>query len=299
MVTSCVLVAALLGAGITWAVRGGVFTPSSPVPVLVGRTVPAATTAAAAGHLEVRVAARSSSITVPAGVVISQQPAARSGGSPATLKQGSTIAVVVSTGLPLVTVPSVASFSNCHDAITALAAVHLVGVCPPTAAVYDANVGIGGVVGTQPASHAPYGSTVTVVTSKGHAPLAVPTVSGSGTTWASASAALTAAGFVPVEAKSYSSSVPVDQVIATVPDPSAGPVAYGSQVTVQVSLGPRPVTVPDLVSRSPDRAASALTGLGLHVGGPYGPPGSTTVVSTSPAAGAQVPVGSTVLVYTG
>ena len=297
MVTSCVLVAALLGAGITWAVRARVFTPSSPVPVLVGRTLTAATSAAAAGHLEVRVSARSSSITVPAGVVISQQPAARSGASPATLKQGSTIAVVVSTGLPLVTVPNVASFSNCHDATAALAAVHLVGVCPPSAAVYDATIGIGGVVGTQPASRAPYGSTVTVVTSKGHAPLAVPTVSGTGTTWASASAALTAAGFVPVEAKSYSSSVPADQVIATVPDPSAGPVAYGSQVTVQVSLGPQPVTVPDLRGRSPARAASALAALGLQVGGPYGPPGSVTVVSTSPAAGAQVPVGSTVLVY--
>jgi len=297
VVTSCVLVAALLGAGITWAVRARVFTPSSPVPVLVGRTLTAATSAAAAGHLEVRVSARSSSITVPAGVVISQQPAARSGASPATLKQGSTIAVVVSTGLPLVTVPNVASFSNCHDATAALAAVHLVGVCPPSAAVYDATIGIGGVVGTQPASRAPYGSTVTVVTSKGHAPLAVPTVSGTGTTWASASAALTAAGFVPVEAKSYSSSVPADQVIATVPDPSAGPVAYGSQVTVQVSLGPQPVTVPDLRGRSPARAASALAALGLQVGGPYGPPGSVTVVSTSPAAGAQVPVGSTVLVY--
>jgi len=34
------------------------------------------------------------------------------------------------------------------------------------------------------------------------------------------------------------------------------------------------------------------------VGGPYGPAGSKTVVSTVPAAGAQVPVGSTVGVYT-
>ena len=73
---------------------------------------------------------RTSSITVPAGVVISQQPPARSGGTPVTLKQGSTIAVVVSTGLPLVAVPDVASFSNCHDAVAALAAVHLVGRLP-------------------------------------------------------------------------------------------------------------------------------------------------------------------------
>jgi len=154
------------------------------------------------------------------------------------------------------------------------------------------------VVGTQPNTRAPYGSTVTVITSKGHAPVAVPPVSGPGTTYASAAAALTAAGFVPVQSNQYSSSVDKGQVIATVPDPSAGPVAFGSPVTVQVSLGPKPVTVPPLLGHSPSAAVAALTALGLHAGGPYGPPDSTTVVSTSPSAGSSVPVGSTVQVYT-
>ena len=295
----CVLVAALLGAGITWAARAQVFTPSSPVPVLVGRTVPAASSAATAAHLAVRVTGHESSITVPAGVVIRQQPAARAQGKPVTLKQGSTVSLVVSTGLPLMTVPNVSTFTNCHDATAALAAVHLVGVCPPTAAVYSSTVGVGGVIATQPTGHAPYGSTVTIVTSKGHAPLAVPPVAGPGTTYTSAAAALTAAGFVPAESKLYSSSVPVGQVIATVPAPAAGPVAFGSTVTVQVSLGPQPVTVPELVGHSSSKAAAALAALGLVAGGPYGPPGSRTVISTSPAAGSSVPLGSTVQVYTG
>ena len=216
-----------------------------------------------------------------------------------SVKQGSTIDVVVSTGLPQVTVPNVSTFSSCHDAVAALAAVHLVGVCPPAAAVYSPTVGVGGVVSTQPATTAPYGSTVTVVISKGHAPLPVPAVSGAGTTYASASAALTAAGFAPVESKIYSSTVPAGQVIGTVPDPSAGPVAFGSQVTVQVSLGPKPVTIPPLTGHSPHDAVASLQALGLVAGGPYGPPGAHTVVSTSPAAGTSVPVGSTVLVYTG
>ncbi|MGO9456282.1 MAG: PASTA domain-containing protein [Acidimicrobiales bacterium] len=32
-------------------------------------------------------------------------------------------------------------------------------------------------------------------------------------------------------------------------------------------------------------------------GGPYGPPGARTVISTSPPAGTSLPVGSTVDVY--
>ena len=83
---------------------------------------------------------------------------------------------MVSTGLPLVAVPDVTSFSNCHDAVAALAAVHLVGVCPPAAAQYSSTVAAGGVARHHAGRPAPYGSTVTVVTSKGHAPVAVPAV---------------------------------------------------------------------------------------------------------------------------
>jgi len=290
-----VVVAALLGAGTAWAVSTKVFTPSTPVPKLVGRTVVSATSRANQSHLHVRVSGRTTSITVPAGVVISQQPTARAGTS---VKQGSTISLVVSTGLPLVAVPPVASFSNCRDAVTALAAVHLVGTCPPTAAVYSSSVASGAVIDTAPKGHAPYGSTVTIITSKGHAPVAVPTVAGPGSSYASAAAVLTPLGFVPVQANDYSSTVPKGGVIGSVPATSAGPVAFGSQVTVQVSLGPKPVTIPSLTGHSPSAAAAALAALGLKVGGPYGPAGSKTVVSTVPAAGAQVPVGSTVGVYT-
>lgn len=156
----------------------------------------------------------------------------------------------------------------------------------------------GAVLGTSPQGTAPYGSTVTVVTSKGHAPVAIPPVTGPGSSWQAASAALAAAGFAPTEQTQYSSSVPSGQVIGTTPPSSAGPQPFGSPATVDVSLGPQPVTVPDLRGKSPDHAAATLQALGLQAGGPYGPPGSTTVVSTSPAAGASLPPGSTVNVYT-
>ncbi len=297
VIALCVLVAALAGAGVAWAVRTQVFTPSSPVPVLEGRTLPAATAAARTVHLGVRVTGRTTSITVPAGIVISQRPTARSGSTRTTLKQGSTIAVVLSTGLPQVVIPDLASFTDCHDAVQALAAVHLVGVCPPTAAQYDSTVPAGAIVGTSPVASAPYGSTITVITSKGHAPVDVPSVAGPASAYGSAAAALTAAGFAPVEAKAYSSTVPTGQVIGTAPA-TGGAQPFGSTVTVQVSLGPQPVTVPSLTGQSPSTAAAGLTALGLVPGGPYGPPGAKTVVSTSPDGGTSVPVGSTVDVYT-
>ena len=111
-----------------------------------------------------------------------------------------------------------ASFTDCHDAVAALAAVHLVGVCPAAAAAVQLHRARPAPSSApRPTGHAPYGSTVTIVTSKGHAPVAVPAVTGTGTTYASAAAALTAAGFAPVESKVYSSTVPVGQVIGTVP----------------------------------------------------------------------------------
>ncbi len=73
---------------------------------------------------------------------------------------------------------------------------------------------------------------------------------------------------------------------------------FGSTVTVDVSLGPQPVTIPDEVGNSVATATTALEALGLHVAGPYGPPGSTTVLSTDPAAGAAVQPGTTVNLYT-
>ena len=100
-----VVVAALLGAGIAWAVSAKVFTPSTPVPVLVGRTLPAATSAADAAHLDVRVSAGRRRSPCPPAWSSASEPAARSGGT-RSVKQGSTVSVVVSTGLPLVAVPT-------------------------------------------------------------------------------------------------------------------------------------------------------------------------------------------------
>ncbi|HEY6624998.1 MAG TPA: PASTA domain-containing protein, partial [Acidimicrobiales bacterium] len=125
-----------------------------------------------------------------------------------------------------------------------------------------------------------------------------PPVTGAASTFATAQAALAAAGFTATESKAYSPTVPPGQVIGTTPPPSAGPQPYGSPVTVIISLGPKPVVIPDVVGQSVAVATSSLEGLGLRVAGPSGPPGSSTILSTDPAAGASVQPGTTVNIYT-
>jgi beta-lactam-binding protein with PASTA domain len=88
------------------------------------------------------------------------------------------------------------------------------------------------------------------------------------------------------------------QVIGTTPASTAGPIPFGSKVTVSISLGPQPVVIPNVVGDSVAAATAALSALGLQVAGPYGPAGSTQVLSSDPAAGTSVQPGTTVNLYT-
>jgi serine/threonine-protein kinase len=294
---AAVVVAAMIAVGVAVATKDKLFTPTHPVPLVVGQTLVAANKAVHHDHFIVRATGKAYSITMNAGLIISQHPAPRSGKKQVSLKQGSTISVVLSAGPPPVNIPSMTGFTNCTQAVQALQAVHLVGVCPPSAAQYSSTVIAGAILGTSPAGTAWYGSTVTVIASKGHAPVAVPSVGGSAS-YAAAAAALTAAGFVPSQSNQYSPTVPNGQVIGTTPDPTAGPQPFGSKVTVAVSLGPQPVVIPNEIGNSVAAATAALQAEGLKVAGPYGPAGSTTVLSLDPAAGTTVPPGTTVNIYT-
>jgi eukaryotic-like serine/threonine-protein kinase len=297
IVAAAVVVAALIAGGVTLASKDKLFTPTHPVPLLTGQSLVQANKAVHHDHFTVRATGQAYSITLGAGLILSQHPTPRSGKKPVSLKQGSTISVVLSSGPPPVNIPAMTGFTNCTQAVQALAAVHLVGVCPPSAAQYSSTVVAGAVLATSPAGTAWYGSTVTVITSKGHAPVAIPSLA-AGTTYAAAAAALTAAGFVPAQANAYSSTVPTGQVIGTTPPATAGPQPFGSKVSVAVSLGPQPVVIPNEIGSSVAAATAALQADGLKVAGPYGPAGSTTVLSLDPAAGTTVLPGTTVNLYT-
>jgi beta-lactam-binding protein with PASTA domain len=75
-------------------------------------------------------------------------------------------------------------------------------------------------------------------------------------------------------------------------------VLFGSTVTVSISLGPQPVAIPNVVGQSVAAATAALQAAGLKPAGPYGPAGSTTVLSLDPPAGTTVLPGTTVNIYT-
>jgi beta-lactam-binding protein with PASTA domain/tRNA A-37 threonylcarbamoyl transferase component Bud32 len=297
VVAIIVVVLALLGAGAAVAVRDKLFTPSHTIPSLAGKTVAEAQAAVAKDRFTVKESAHHFSITVPAGKIISQQPAsAPANGPPVTAKEGLLIKVVVSNGPPPVNFPNLTTFSSCSDAIKALQALHLVGVCPAANQQYSDTAPAGAILGSTPSGTAPYGSTVVISTSKGHQPVAIPAVAGD--TYSAAAAALQAAGFVATQSQAYNATVAAGSVISTTPDPSAGPQPFGSTVTVNVSLGPQPVPVPSgLTGQTVAKATAALQAAGLAVGSVFGPAGGK-VFDTDPESGTQVQPGSKVNLYT-
>jgi serine/threonine-protein kinase len=98
----------------------------------------------------------------------------------------------------------------------------------------------------------------------------------------------------------------VDEFSDTVADtlvisssPAAGQsAAKGSTVTVTVSKGKKPVTIPaSIVGKSVAEASSILTGLGLTVSGVTGNP-TRAVTGSTPAVGTQVKSGAAVSLVT-
>jgi serine/threonine-protein kinase len=121
---------------------------------------------------------------VKAGTVISWTPTGQA-------TEFSTIAVIVSSGPPTETIPSLTG-STCAGATTALQAVGLVPQCTNT---YSSTVTNGEVISWTPTGTAPEGTIVAISISEGPQPVTVPGVDGDSV--AEAIAALESAGLVP------------------------------------------------------------------------------------------------------
>ena len=291
-IIGAVAVAAIVAGGLVAAFETNVFTPSHPAPALVNLPLSQARTDVAKVHMTLAVGAPVRSITVGAGDVVSQSP------KPGTsLKEGSTINVVVSGGKPDVTVPSLANMT-CAQAATTLQAAHLQASCTP--GTYDNNVPATVIISwssgsTQDPTRAPYGSAITIVPSLGHQPATVPNIPQT-YTFNQAQAALQAVGLTATQNPQSSPTVPSGDVIST--NPASGAQApYGSSVTVNVSTGPPTTTVPNVIQDSVSQATSALQQAGLSVSGVSGSPNSN-VIGTQPSVGSTVPTGSSVQLYT-
>jgi serine/threonine protein kinase len=284
IVSIVILVLALAAAGGAYAAsRTKFFTPSHAVPSLTGLTPTEATAALHSDHLHLRVLSDRSSTTVAKGHILQQKPAPKK-----MLKEGSPVSVIVSSGPPLVAVPSLAAITgDCPAVKAALTAAHLATACTD---VNSTTVKPGTVISSTPTGHATEFSTITVTVSSGPPIETIPPLTGS--TCAGATTALDAVGLVPQCTQAYSSTVTSGEVISWTP---TGTAPEGTTIAISISEGPQPVTVPPVDGDSVDAASAALQAAGLLpvTDGPL----VGHVFDSSPEAGTSVAPGTTVTLY--
>jgi serine/threonine-protein kinase len=195
--------------------------------------------------------------TVPAGQVISAKPAR------GRAIRGSDVVLVVSKGPQRFVVPT-SLVGQPKDAV--LAALGKLPLQVHVKEQYDNDVAAGDVTGFDPAAGQPLkkDAAVMVVVSSGHAPVSVPDVTGQSPDAATKN--LQELGFTVVRGQDgRSATVPKGAVMQISPAPSAGPVAYGSKVTITVSAGVPQVTVPDVTGKKVKDATKILEDAGLKV----------------------------------
>jgi serine/threonine-protein kinase len=258
------------------------------VPGLINLTPSQASSLLAREGLHLTIAGTKFSETIKPGHIVSSNPL-----SGDTAIKGDPVYVMVSKGPERHPVPDVSGMTPA--AATAALKANRLTVGVQTKA-YNDSITKGLVVRTNP----PKGQSlrrntaVDLVISKGPAPVPVPTVVGK--TEAVAKSRLSNSGlYVSKITRQYSNTVPAGIVLTA--NPAAGTVVdHGSGVSLVVSKGPPPVTVPGVRDNTVSVAVSRLQAVGLHVKIKYLFGGSVLgrVYSQSPAAGTVVPRGTTV-----
>jgi serine/threonine-protein kinase len=162
--------------------------------------------------------------------------------------------------------------------------------------VNDAGVPAGHVLAQDPIGTTRAGRTVSLVVSAGPRRTTVPTPPSD--TIAEVVAELERAGLVAVVVTRPDEDVEEGRLIGLDPPPGTA-IDEGSRVSVLVSTGPPPVTVPRVVGLSVSEASEALRAVGLELDVSerrFDASPALTVLSQSPDASAEVPRGTTVLV---
>ena len=261
------------------------------VPNVVGQSQSTASAALQNAGLTVGTITQQASSTVPAGTVISQNPAAG-----ASVAPGSAVSLIVSSGPAPVIVPNVVGQTQSAAATTLQNAGLTVGTVSEQ---NSATVLQGEIISQNPAAGASVapGSAVALVVSSGPESVTVPSVVGQ--TQTAAADALKQVGLtVGTITRENSATVPAGTVISQ--NPAAGAsVAPGSAVALVVSLGPAPVTVPNVVGLSLQTAQAVISSANLVTGSVTAQTtGSRSldglVASQNPAAGTSVARGASV-----
>ena len=168
VLASIVIVVLLIAGGGMFV--AGMFSSSSTVPSLVGKSMTDASSLAAKAGITLTVSSHAHSTSVPVNDIISQTPA--SGTS------SKSVNVVVSDGPLMTTIPAGLKGLDCVGATAKLARVGVVATCPATQHVASASVAVGRV------AEVLYNSTVNPVSvpSGAHVILALSSGKGTGTT---------------------------------------------------------------------------------------------------------------------
>lgn len=281
------VIVTIAGAGVAgwWlAVGPGTY---SPTPDVVGQTFDEATATLAAEGLAIEATAERYSETVPAGSVLTTDPAPGEG-----IAASGTVGVVVSLGAERYAVPDVRG-STPKEATEAIVSAGLASGGRVEA--FDDQIPAGQVARTDPpmGDPVPVDTPVDLIVSKGPEPVELADITGK--KQAVAIKRLEEAGVQVSAVKEFSESVAQGRVVSMSPK-AATVVDSGSTVKIVVSKGPPPVEVPDLIDRRQDNAVAELERLGLVA---EIDDGAVTrlnrVFDQSPSPGELVPRGTTVI----
>ena len=267
-----------------YSIYGQETSSGNPVPNVVGLSQAAAQSAITGAGFTVGTVSTDYSLTVPAGDVISQNPA---GGT--SHPSGTSVDMLVSLGVLFVNVPDVVGMAQATAESAIVAANLTVGNITYD---YSNTVATGDVISQNPGGGASvaYTSPVDIHVSLGVQPVSVPNVVGNAQATAEAAivAALLTVGNVTTD---YSDTVPAGDVISQNPTGGSS-VLPGTAVDLVVSQGVQMVTVPNVVGTAQASAEAAITAAVLTVGTITTVNSETVpagdVISQSPIAGASV-----------
>lgn len=251
LLSTAIAVMVLVVIGSTWWVTLGRYTDA---PTLVNMTKDQAELYAKEHHFELFYGDGAYSESLPKDTVVSQNP-----GPQEKIVKGGTITLSLSLGKERFEVPDLTGV-ELAAAKTELAQANL--KYKEGAGQYSDTVPEGAVLSTNPAkgTELKRGDTVTVVTSKGRAPISVPDLVGKNIN--DARNQLQTLGLTAVE-RYKDSNEPADTVIAQSPKSGTG-ATNDAEVTLDVSKGPPQVTVPDLTNQQCQQAVAALQQQGLQ-----------------------------------
>lgn len=257
------------------------------VPDVKGMTVDQAQSTLKGAGFTLGAVAYDENATGAAGAVVLQNPAADK-----RAKSGTAVSLTVA-GFPPVATPDLSGLDKDKAEVALVATGLTLGAVTES---YDASAPAGIVASQTPAPsvEAPRGSPVTLVISKGPAPVAVPQVKGK--TQAEATTLLEAAGF-KVKVEETSDSAKKGTVIAQKPE--SGNAQPGSTVTITVSTGVEMVKVPNIYGMMDPDPVLLKAGLKPKAVSIHGPiesdaAGIGEAYRQNPKAGTLVPRGTTV-----